>query len=276
VSYPTPEQGCHRGDAPERSPGLSNCKAPDISVVTICKNSAAHLSRAIDSVLDQQWEGDLEYVVVDGASSDATMEIVRGYGSRISKWVSEPDQGISDAFNKGIGLAGGRIMGFINSDDQLLPGALARVHGYFEAHPEVEVVHADLLLYDGERFLKRLKPPRYWWIPWRMILFNHPTTFVRREVYDKCGLFDTSYRFSHMDFELFLRWQRKGVVIHYLPEVLVRMQAGGASGRHIYHGFRENVRALKAHGYNLPLAWLQFATKHLAQRILDLRAKLNI
>jgi glycosyltransferase involved in cell wall biosynthesis len=247
-----------------------------ISIITICKNSSAHLERAIESVLAQQWGGSTEYIIVDGASTDATMEIVRSYGNRITKWVSEPDHGISDAFNKGIGLASGEILGFINSDDVLLPGALARVEQYFSAHPEVEVIHADLLLYDGDRFLKRLKPPRYWWIPWRMILFNHPTTFVRREVYDKCGLFDTSYRFSHMDFELFLRWQKQGIVIHYLPEILVRMQAGGASGKHIYRGFGENVRALTAHGYSRPLAYLQFAAKHLAQRILDLRAKYDI
>lgn len=247
-----------------------------ISIVTICRNSAAHIGRAIESVLAQQWEGRTEYIIVDGASTDATMDIVRSYGDRIAKWVSEPDDGISDAFNKGIALAGGEILGFINSDDQLLPGALARVAAYFRDHPEVEVVHADLLLYDGERCLKRLRPPRYWWIPWRMILFNHPTTFVRRQVYDKCGLFDTSYRFSHMDFELFLRWQKNGIVIHYLPEVLVRMQAGGASGRHIYRGFSENVRALTAHGYSRPLAYLQFVAKHLAQRILDLRARYGI
>jgi glycosyltransferase involved in cell wall biosynthesis len=248
----------------------------DITLVTICRDSAASISKTVESVLSQEWEGSLDYVIVDGGSTDSTMEIVAGFGDRISQSVSEPDQGISDAFNKGIGLARGGIIGFINSDDQLLPGALATVAGYFAAHPEVEVIHADLLLYNGECFLKRLRPPRYWWIPWRMILFNHPTCFVRRTVYSRCGLFDLSYRFSHMDFELFLRWKKGGVVIHYLPETLVRMQTGGASGRHIYHGFSENVRALTAHGYSRPLAWFQFATKHLAQRILDFRARHHV
>lgn len=247
-----------------------------ISIITICKNRQATINRTIESILSQELKGSLEYIIVDGGSTDSTMDIVGTYGERISRSISEPDDGISDAFNKGIGLSGGEILGFINSDDVLLPGALAKVSDYFSAYPEVEVIHADLLLYDGDRFLKRLKPPRYWWIPWRMILFNHPTTFVRREVYQKCGLFDLSYRFSHMDFELFLRWIRGGIVIHYLPEVLVRMQAGGASGRHIYRGFSENVRALTAHGYSRPLAYLQFVVKHLAQRILDLRAKYDI
>ncbi|GFO55617.1 glycosyl transferase [Geomonas sp. Red276] len=249
---------------------------PTISLITICRNSSATIRRTIDSVLAQEWDGKLEYIIVDGGSTDDTMEIVRSYGDRISKWVSEPDRGISDAFNKGVALATGELVGFINSDDTLLPGALATVGSYFEEHPETEVLHADLLLYDGDRLLKRLAPPRYWWIPWRMILFNHPTCYARRELFGRLGLFDLSYRFSHMDFELFLRWQKAGVEIRYLPAVLVRMQAGGASGQHIYQGFSENIRALKAHGYNMPLAWIQFFAKHLAQRILDLRGRLGI
>jgi len=156
-----------------------------------------------------------------------------------------------------------------------LPGVLAKVENYFREHQDVQVIHADLLLYDGDRFLKVLRPPKFWWIPWRMILFNHPTTFVRRHVYEKYGLFDTSYRYSHMDFELFLRWQRAGVVIRYIPEVFVRMQAGGVSGRNIYQGFSENIRALGTHGFNRPLAYLQYFTKHIAQRILDVSAKIR-
>lgn len=246
-----------------------------ISIITICRDSAATIRGTIESVLTQQVaDVTLQYIIVDGGSSDATMDIVRSYGGRISRYVSEPDNGISDAFNKGIALADGDVIGMINSDDLLLPGTLEKVAQYFRQHPDTEVLHADLLLYDGERFLKRLKPPRYWWIPWRMILFNHPTTFVRREVYRKCGCFDTSYRFSHMDFELFLRWMRAGIVIRYLPDVLVRMQAGGTSGRHIYRGFSENVRALKAHGFSRSLAYIQFLCKHVAQRILDCKDRL--
>jgi GT2 family glycosyltransferase len=230
----------------------------------------------MESVLSQKMDCTLEYIVVDGGSTDSTMEIVRSYGNRISKSISEPDNGISDAFNKGIGLACGDIIGMINSDDILLPGTLEKVARYFHGHPEAEVIHADLLLYDGERLIKVLRPPLYWWIPWRMILFNHPTTFVRRQVYKKHGLFDTSYRYSHMDFEIFLRWMKQGVVIRYLPDVWVRMQDGGTSGRNIYQGFTENVRALTAHGFNRPLAYFQFITKHIAQRILDLRAKFKV
>ena len=239
-----------------------------LSIITICKNSSVTIRSTIESVLSQEIDGKLEYIIVDGASTDNTMDIVRSYGDKISKSISEPDTGISDAFNKGIALADGEIIGIINSDDIYLPGTLAKIEKYFNEHPEVEVVHADLELYDGDRFLKILKPPRYWWIPWRMILFNHPTTFVRHHVYENHGLFDTSYRFS-MDFELFLRWIKAGVEIRYIPEVLVRMQTGGASGRHIYKGFSENLRALEAHGFNRTLALFQFFVKHLVQQILE-------
>ena len=247
-----------------------------ISIITICKNSSATIRGTIESVLSQDVAGAaLQYIIVDGGSIDDTMEIVRSYGERIDRYVTEPDNGISDAFNKGIALADGDIIGMINSDDSYMPGTLATVTHYFTEHPDVEVVHADLLLYDGDRLIKVLRPPCRWWIPWRMILFNHPTTFVRRHVYETCGLFDTSYRTSHMDFELFLRWMKSGVVIDYIPEVFVRMQTGGTSGRHIYQGFRENVRALTAHGFSRPLAYKQFFAKHCAQRILDARAAFN-
>jgi glycosyltransferase involved in cell wall biosynthesis len=249
-------------------------EAPHISIITICKNSSTTLRRTIDSVLLQQWYGKLEYIIVDGGSTDDTMDIVRSHGDKISKSISEPDNGISDAFNKGIAMADGGLVGIINSDDFYVPGTFAKVQKYFEEYPDVEVLHADLMLYDGERFIKMLKPPRYWWIPWRMILFNHPTTFVRRHVYEKIGNFNLTYRYS-MDFELFLRWMKAGITIGYIPEVLVNMQAGGVSGRNIYLGFSENLRALKAHGYNLPLAFLQYISKHVAQRILNIFSRID-
>jgi len=241
-----------------------------VSIITICMNSAATIEETLQSVIEQEFSGELEYIIVDGGSTDGTLDIVDKYRRHISKVVSEPDNGISDAFNKGIRLATGELIGMINSDDAFMPGTLKKITEYFVANPGVQVVHADLALYDGNRFIKILKPPRYWWIPWRMILFNHPTTFVRKKVYEECGVFDTSYRFSHMDFELFLRWVRFGIIIHYLPETLVKMRAGGTSGKHIYSGFRENIRALRAHGYPMLPAYLQFVTKHFVQGLLDI------
>ena len=126
------------------------------SIITICRNSAATISLTIDSVLSQREHG-LEYIIIDGGSTDGTQDLVRLRGTAIDVFVSEPDGGIADGFNKGITRASGEIISLINSDDVLLPGALGKVHDYFMRNPHVEVVHGDILLYEGVRFIKRVK-----------------------------------------------------------------------------------------------------------------------
>jgi hypothetical protein len=91
-------------------------------------------------------------------------------------------------------LAHGDIIGIINSDDSLLPGALQKVSVFFDRHPNTDILHGDVLLYDNEVSVKTIKPPRRWWYPWRMILFNHPATFVKKDVYEKHGKLDGVWR----------------------------------------------------------------------------------
>jgi len=231
---------------------------PTLSLVTVCRNSSATIKKTIESVLAQKDAG-VEYLVVDGLSTDGTQEIVRSYRG-IDRFISEPDGGIADAFNKGIRMASGEIIGLINSDDQLCPAALATVRRYFADSPETDVLHGDVLLVEGERVIKRLQPPRRWWYPWRLVLFNHPATFVRRRVYEERGLFDTRYRIA-MDVEIFLRWLANGVKVRYLPQVLVHMQAGGVSGQQAILGYREARDAALQHGFSPFLAQLQFMGK---------------
>lgn len=236
-----------------------------ITIVTICRNAEATLAHTIKSVSDQQFP-QLEYVIIDGASTDFTVNIVNSFGKMIDVFVSEPDAGIADAFNKGIGLASGEIIGIINADDQLLPGTLAKVAQYFEEFPDIDVIHADILLYDGERFVKRISPPDRWWYPWRLVLFNHPATFVRRKVYEKFGGFDIRYKYT-MDVELYLRWIRSGVAISYLNQPLVLMQAGGASGINTTQVFIEKRRALLTYGYSRLLVEFQFVFQFAVQAV---------
>ena len=249
-----------------------NLHTPTISVVTVCRNSAATIEKTIESVLAQKESG-VEYVVVDGASTDGTLDIVRSYQA-IDSFISEPDQGIADAFNKGILLATGDIIGLINSDDQLCPSALATVRRYFSEYPDIDVIHGDVILLGGSKVIKRIKPSGRWWYPWRLVLFNHPATFVRREVYLQYGLFDTSYRIA-MDVEIFLRWMSSGVKIKYLPEVLVNMQAGGASGQQAITGYREVQRAALHHGFHPFLVNLQLIGKLCVWWMLEVIAKIN-
>jgi glycosyltransferase involved in cell wall biosynthesis len=242
-----------------------------ITMVTICRNAEATIVRTIKSVSNQQFQR-LEYIVIDGASSDSTMDIVSSFDKIIDIVVSEPDDGIADAFNKGIGRASGDIIGFINADDQLLPGTLAKVAQLFEAFAELDVLHGDVLLYDGEEFIKQIAPAGRWWYPWRLVLFNHPATFVRRRAYERLGLFDTSYRYA-MDDELYLRWVRNNIKIHYLSEPMVRMQTGGASGKNTTQVFIEKRRALLTHGYSRLFVELQFACRFAVQMVAVMQSK---
>jgi glycosyltransferase involved in cell wall biosynthesis len=243
---------------------------PVISIITICKNSANTIGATIKSILDQQIAR-LEYIIVDGSSTDGTFEIVKSFGTKIDICISEPDNGISDAFNKGIALASGEIIGIINSDDALLPGTLQKVIDFFSLNTNIEVMHGDVLFYDGDQFLKKIRPPARWWLPWRMGAFNiHPATFVKREVYAKHGKFDTTYRFA-MDDDLFCRWLNAAVRVAYLPEPLVKVQAGGLSGRYAFSVFGEKRRALLDNGFPRILTEIQYVSRFVGQLVVILQ-----
>jgi len=238
-----------------------------ITMITICRNAEATIAGTIESVRSQEYPA-LEYIVIDGASTDSTPDIVRSFGSIIDVFVSEPDSGIVDAFNKGLSRASGDIIGLINADDEMLPGALKKVSDFFSANPDIDVVHGDVFLCKGKQLLKRVRPAGRWWYPWRLVLFNHPATFVRRRVYEQYGLFDTSYRIA-MDVEIFLRWQSNGVTIKYLPEAFVNMKCGGVSGQCAAEGFLEVRKALLHYGYSPILANAQLAGKLLLNWIIN-------
>jgi glycosyltransferase involved in cell wall biosynthesis len=234
-----------------------------LTIVTVCLNSEKTIARTIESV-KQQKSRDVEYIVIDGDSHDGTRDIIRSYGDVIDDFVSEPDKGISDAFNKGIAKSAGEVIGLLNADDQLLPGTIEKVLRCFRDNPETEILHGDVLLYERAQLVKRLRPPRFWWFPWRLVLFNHPATFVRRSVYDHWGGYRTDYAIA-MDVERFAFWKKKGCRISYLPEPLVRMVSGGMSGRSGYRGVSEKRKALLDHGYNRLMVELQYATGLLIQ-----------
>lgn len=243
---------------------------PTISLITVCRNSAATLGEAIASVIAQKGPG-VEYLVIDGASTDTTHDVIGSWRQDIDVFISEPDAGIADAFNKGIRLAAGEIIGLINADDTLAPGAVEKVRRFFVDHPDTEVLHGDVLLFSPSRRDKRLTPPARWWYPWRLVLFNHPATFVRKSVYAKHGLFDTSYHIA-MDAEIFLRWQSSGVRIRYFPEILAHMRAGGISGQRAAAGYRQVRNALIRHGFPSSVAYVQYWGKVTLGALLQMAA----
>ncbi len=205
-----------------------------ISIVTVAYNSAATIGDTLASVAEQTYPG-IEHIVVDGASKDSTLARVRAHGAHVSRVLSEPDHGIYDAMNKGLALASGDFVGFLNADDMLAsPDAIAAI-ARAAATADADAVCGDLM------YVRQDRPDvvlRYWrcggftrsrlrfgWMP------PHPTFYVRRSLLTRIGGFDTRLRIA-ADYDLMLRCLTiPGVQIGYVPEVLVKMRAGGASNR---------------------------------------------
>ena len=203
-----------------------------ISIITITFNSAKTLQRTFASVQSQTYK-DIEHVIVDGASSDGTVDMIKAYAAEHTnvRWVSEKDDGIYNALNKGIKMATGDIIGFLHSDDVLFsPDSIEHIAVAFESQ-QVEVVYGDLLYCKGNKVIRRWKSnvfnPRslkYGWMP------PHPTVYVRQKVYQQVGEYDEWFRIS-ADYDMILRIFKSGFKAHYLPEVLVSMEMGGASNK---------------------------------------------
>lgn len=225
---------------------------PAITVITVCFNSEAHIADSLRSV-DAQDFRDHEHLIIDGASTDGTLRIAQSFSREGRRVYSERDGGIYDAMNKGIALARGEVVGFLNSDDfYASPKALGWIAQAFE-DPAVDACYGDLC-YVREARTEQIV--RYWRSsPFRQGLFRagwcppHPTFFVRRSVYQRLGGFDLSYRMGN-DIELMARFmERDGIRAQYLPKLLVTMRLGGASNQSwsaVLLQNREIWRAMKA------------------------------
>lgn len=200
---------------------------PKISIITITYNSDKTLEETIKSVINQNYPN-LEYIIIDGASSDNTLSIVEKYKEHISTIVSEPDNGISDAFNKGINRATGDIIGLINSDDKLLPGSLkVLADNYSEG---IDVYRGNLLVWDDQndkhfRAVPSMKFPLY-----KRLSTNicHQSTFITKNAYTKWGLYKLNYNYM-MDADLLIRFYQKGAIMKYINEDFAVFRLGGVT-----------------------------------------------
>ena len=223
--------------------------ARQVSLITVALNARRTLARTIESVQAQSC-ADLEHVVVDGGSTDGTPELLRGALRPQDVWLSEPDRGISDAFNKGIALAGGTYLQFINADDWLSPGQLALAVAGLEASG-ADFVFGDLIFYRAGRPEFRFCGDADYrlTIRRRMPTLNHPTVLVRRAAFERIGLFDLRYRCA-MDYDWFLRLHLAGGRGVYLPELVGHMNHDGISNLDYARTYREVEAIAVRHGYD--------------------------
>ncbi len=217
-----------------------------VSIITTTYNDSENLKKTIAQVEAQDYEN-IEYIIVDGASKDDTLEVIREAKERFGErllWISEKDSGIYDAINKGLKMATGDYIGLC-FDRFACVDAVSKMVAVMEAEG-TDGVHADLNYVDGEKIIRKWRQGqgniRTGWMP------GHPTLYLKREVYETYGLYKTDYRIA-ADYEYMIRILKDGKVkLSYIPEVLIKMSHGGTStnGLGAYlEGLREGHRALK-------------------------------
>jgi glycosyltransferase involved in cell wall biosynthesis len=243
---------------PHPQPSLLKERAPGgevMSIITPSLNQAPFIERTIRSVLDQQVDFNVEYLVIDGGSKDGTIAILEYYKDKI-KWVSEKDKGQSDAVRKGLAMSSGEIIGWLNSDDMYMPGTLQKVYDYFNTHPGCLWLYGRCRIIDeNDREIRR------WITLYKNFLMRHfsykrllienyisqPSVFIKRSLLEKEGFIDTGLNYT-MDYDLWLRLGRAaapGIIDDYLAYFRVHRQSKSGSGYKVQ--FREEYRTHKKH-----------------------------
>ena len=201
---------------------------PSITIVTPSFQQARFLERTIQSIIGQNYPR-LEYLIFDGGSTDGSVEIIKKYADRINFWVSEKDDGQSDAINKGLSRATGEIVGWINSDDTMAPGSLEAIGTYYRAHQDAEFLYGHLNLIDADdhiiRRLFAVQTNAHELIYFNRNLFSQPGTTWRRRLQERIGLLDRSLHYT-MDCDLYIR-AAKATPLHFIPRRLANLRIHG-------------------------------------------------
>ncbi|CDT39899.1 Glycosyl transferase, group 2 family protein [Vibrio coralliirubri] len=230
-----------------------------VSIITVCYNSAETIEDTIKSVRSQTYK-DIEYIVIDGGSSDETNQIIKRYSDFVDVHISEKDEGLYDAMNKGIKMASGDVIGILNSDDFFCSeSSVADLMSGFSSE-NIDGVYSDLVyveekdtskitrLYSSKVFKKSL-------IRFGLML-PHPTFYIKRKAYDKYGLYKTNYRVA-ADFEFITRCSAGGIALNRVPKITIKMREGGISSSGLMwrvHQNAEIVRACRENGIYTNLA----------------------
>ncbi|HNO04906.1 MAG TPA: glycosyltransferase family 2 protein [Flavobacteriales bacterium] len=224
-----------------------------VSIITICYNAAAHIGDTLRSIAGQDHD-DIEHIVIDGGSTDGTLDVIHTYRSGIAQLVSERDRGVYDAMNKGLRMATGDVVAFVNAGDMIEGADTVSAMASEFAKGDADAIYGDALMVDPDDISK---VKRFWkggtyarerfragWMP------PHLGTYIRRDVYERLGHFREDLKVS-ADYELMFRFMYKHRIrVRYVPKVLVRFRLGGVSNRSLAHIWRANVEVYKAWGLN--------------------------
>ena len=217
-----------------------------VSVITVCYNSREYIGKAIESVLNQSYKN-IEYIIIDGGSTDETINIVKESENIFNgklKWISEPDNGIYDAMNKGITLATGDIIGILNSDDWYENDAVETMVEHFSKDENIDIVHGKVNIVDfSGKFIREmyLKENAYDFKYSEFMPIFHPTAFVKRDVYTNIGLFNTKYKIA-ADYDFILRGINNKLHIAFVNKVITNFRDSGISSKRVYLSYWEATR----------------------------------
>ncbi len=220
-----------------------------ISIITVSFNSVASIEACVLSVLNQDYP-DVEYIVVDGASNDGTLDVLKKYEHRFAKFISEKDEGLYHALNKGMAMATGDVIGILHSDDFYTSSSVLSQYAKVFEKEKCDAVYSDLYYVDAidtDKIVRKWKSGAYTpgaflngWMP------PHPTFFVKREVYQRLGNFNLEFK-TAADYELMLRFIHKNrIKLSYLPEYTIKMRTGGQSNSSLKNRLYANQEDRKA------------------------------
>lgn len=225
-----------------------------ITIITVCYNRASTIKKSIESVLKQNYPN-IEYIIIDGNSTDGTEAIIESYRSRITHYISEPDDGMYDAINKGIQLATGDVVGLMHSDDEFYDAhAISKIVASFQQDPSIEGVYGDGIYVSNdieERLIRNRiggvfsqKKIKSGWLP------LHPTVYLKKSVIDKHGLYNLDFKIAS-DTEFLLRYLYKyKIKMSYINSYIVKMRMGGmsTSAKRAFEVLKEDYKIYKYHG----------------------------
>lgn len=223
-----------------------------VSVVTVVYNGSKTIERCINSVFDQDYKN-IEYIIIDGGSTDGTLEIIEKYRNRLAYFMSQKDNGIYDAMNIGIKASKGDVVVLLNADDWFEPEAISTGIDILERYDDVDIVHSNMVKWEKNKAIISSPKLSNSFMFWRGMAYFHPTFFVRRRIYDR-KLYDAKYRIV-ADYKFTMECLKEGVSFYFLNKALVNFLNGGISSTlcvRIWEGHKIRMEL----GFNAFLVWV--------------------